>query len=519
MGKNLKRLHNLELLSFYLWKATKILTVFSLTILFVIASSKISYAENGNNNEQSVYKTWNMNSSGIGHLIGRSDGDGWSANIAQDPPGVLSYGPYETGVKSGRWAVNWVMKIDNNHVDNADVVRLEVYDADEEGIIASNVISRQQFAKADQFQEFTVQFTQLNPSHRLEFRVFWYDKAYVNLKTVSLKYVEDNKAKFWQVAKASQISHQVGRLDGGGWSANTAQDSVGFLSYGPYETEINSGIWSVSWLMKIDNNRANNANVVRLDIYDADAKEVLLSKEITRQQFTKENQFQNFSLQFSHFNPSHRLEFRTFWYDEAYINLYSLSLEALDDKTSKTWEAAKSPEISHIIGRLDGIGWSANTDQDSPGFLSYGPYVTGVDLGVWIVNWSMKIDNISLDNAEVLRLEIYDSDAGEVLMTKEIKRREFTKENEFQDFSLQFPNFDPSHHLEFRTFWYDKANINLHNISLKKFNSNTIQYLYDKTGRLIYYIYPTGRVINLQYDRNGNLLYKKELDKIVDKGD
>ena len=71
---------------------------------------------------------WNMNSANIGHLIGRADADGWSANVTQDAAGYLQYGPYTTQLGAGTHVAKWALMIDNNTLDDSAVVRLEVSD-------------------------------------------------------------------------------------------------------------------------------------------------------------------------------------------------------------------------------------------------------------------------------------------------------------------------------------------------------------------------------------------------------
>jgi hypothetical protein len=62
-------------------------------------------------------------------------------------------------------------------------------------MLAYRDITSQQFVQANQYQAFDLQFTALNPTHALEFRVYWYGQSYIKLKNVSLQLVSSIKAR------------------------------------------------------------------------------------------------------------------------------------------------------------------------------------------------------------------------------------------------------------------------------------------------------------------------------------
>ncbi|WP_256079933.1 hypothetical protein [Massilia sp. YIM B04103] len=133
--------------------------------------------------------SWNVNSPNIGHNIGRPDGDGWSANMSQDTPQFLQYGPYYTNTPVGDNIITWSFMIDNNSSDNADMLRLEVVDVDDNfSVIAQRNITRKQFKQTGRYEYFSVPF-RLDPSkrgHRLEFRSWWYGRAFIRQGVVGI---------------------------------------------------------------------------------------------------------------------------------------------------------------------------------------------------------------------------------------------------------------------------------------------------------------------------------------------
>ncbi|HEU5097586.1 MAG TPA: hypothetical protein VFU22_00970, partial [Roseiflexaceae bacterium] len=125
-----------------------------------------------------------------GVRVGRAEEDGWAASTAADPEGFLQYGPYTTTVPVGDHVVTWTLLIDNNTADDLPIVRLEVVDsASGEKILASRVLTRKEWTSANQYQWFSLPFTvdQASGSHPLEFRVYWYDHAYVRERDIILQ--------------------------------------------------------------------------------------------------------------------------------------------------------------------------------------------------------------------------------------------------------------------------------------------------------------------------------------------
>ena len=127
-------------------------------------------------------------------------------------------------------------------------------------------------------------------------------------------------AQEWLFQAETQLSHQIGRRDADGWSAATALDRSGYLSYGPYITTITPGARSATWRLLIDNNTANRGSdtVATIEVYNADANRALASKSLLRRDFAQANAYQLFTLTFNA-QAGQRLEFRVHWKDRAYI--------------------------------------------------------------------------------------------------------------------------------------------------------------------------------------------------------
>jgi hypothetical protein len=123
--------------------------------------------------------------SSVGHGTGRNDGDGWLCQTGIDEANRhMIYGPYDTSVPAGPGTAVFKMKIDNNSADNLPQVSIDVYDATTGTALASQDITRQQFTTAGQYQEFTLPYNNSTAGHALEFRVYWYGRAYIKVDWV-----------------------------------------------------------------------------------------------------------------------------------------------------------------------------------------------------------------------------------------------------------------------------------------------------------------------------------------------
>ena len=129
----------------------------------------------------------------------------------------------------------------------------------------------------------------------------------------------------------------------------------------------------------------------------------------------------------------------------------------------RRYQAEYSEQLMHQKGRRDGNAWSANTSQDTAGFLSYGPYLDNLAVGSHRVTWRLRIDNKTLDNNPVVRIDVYSG--GQVLVQRVINRSEFTDAGIWQSFNLDFTKAGQQD-LEFRTYWYGNSYMELDHVTL-----------------------------------------------------
>lgn len=256
----------------------------------------------------------------------------------------------------------------------------------------------------------------------------------------------------------SPFSHNVGRADGDAWSANTTQDSTGFMLYGPYVTGFPTGQLTTSFKLKIDSITGTNDKVATLDIRNHSTGIIMNSVDIYRNQFKASNTYQDFSLTFD--NPAgSMLEFRINYLDKA-----KLSVDKVTTLKCLGKYEAEGTVISHNTGHAVVDGWQA-TPSDALTHMIYGPYDANVPVGNRKVTFRMKIDNNTLDNQKVATLDVNDTTTG-VLTSVDITRQQFAAADTYQDFSVSFNQTAINHMLEYRVCYYKVGTVTVDKITI-----------------------------------------------------
>ena len=83
----------------------------------------------------------------------------------------------------------------------------------------------------------------------------------------------------------SALGHSVGRADGDTWVADVANDTEGHLLFGPYATDWGGGTLRAGVELAVDVADARTETIVRLDLYDADAGQVVAERDVPRAAF------------------------------------------------------------------------------------------------------------------------------------------------------------------------------------------------------------------------------------------
>lgn len=115
----------------------------------------------------------NWTGANLTHEVGQLDGaNAWCADPVRNPAsGFLAKGANARGISPGNHEAVFELKVDNFNWDNSKVVVLSVVDADNEQIVASRDLLRNEFPTT-LYQSMILKFT-ATAGHCYDFRTFW----------------------------------------------------------------------------------------------------------------------------------------------------------------------------------------------------------------------------------------------------------------------------------------------------------------------------------------------------------
>src|SRR5262249_43090037 len=125
-----------------------------------------------------------------------------------------------------------------------------------------------------------------------------------------------SREQHWE---AETLGHATGRLETDGWLCQVGIDTPNqHMVYGPYDKTIPGRPNTAVFRIKIDDNTADDAPIVSIDVNDSTTAQVLASQIITRKKFTAAGQYVTFPLPFVLPADEHAVELRVYWYGGAY---------------------------------------------------------------------------------------------------------------------------------------------------------------------------------------------------------
>ncbi len=200
----------------------------------------------------------------MAHKTGRRDLDGWSANTAADSANHLLYGPYTTTLPEGKHVATFRLLIDNNSADNLRVVYLDIFDATSNAVLGGLAVTRKMFSATHVYLDFAVPFTSA-AGHSLETRVWWDDRAFIRIDSVSLS-TEDAARTAALVARLSNVKSATRSRYALKDSLNTTMDALkviadpwgGYLGVyhvpasGGFTTRLATSTDLLTWSVRVD---------------------------------------------------------------------------------------------------------------------------------------------------------------------------------------------------------------------------------------------------------------------------
>jgi hypothetical protein len=258
--------------------------------------------------------------------------------------------------------------------------------------------------------------------------------------------------------------HRLGTPVGvSSWGA-AANSGSGFLTYGPYSSEFENGVFKAAFNLSVDDNSSDDLVVAFIDVYDNASKRQIARREVHRKEFNRPEITQPFDLTFVTLGENN-LEFRVYVFGCSYLVHHSTTLTKISSLAHLNLIDSSAVANAHPIGSpKKDRRWSASRQQGQ-GYLTVIPYDQSLPAGNYSVQCHLLIDDNSLDNEAVARLDISNAKTGAALARLDVKRMSFKERNQDQTFDVPF-EYDGSGALLLRIYVYGRAYIEESGIAL-----------------------------------------------------
>lgn len=280
--------------------------------------------------------------------------------------------------------------------------------------------------------------------------------------------------------EAESADHDTGHAIPDGRRVVPGTDAAGYMLIGPSMANSPGGENLAIFKTSIANNTLNNDPVLRIEVYDSTTNAILMGREVSRQSFKQANHDEFFILPYQSI-PGHTLQLRAYWYGNAELSMDKAMVKYNDPHAHRypvadgdvqlitTFEAEGA--YAHDTGSLAeaGTAWSADSVNDSPGYLLYGQQATAIPAtgeSGHIASFKMKIDDVHLNDAKIADLEVYDQATHTLLAKRPIYRKEFAVAGAYQDFYVTFPASGVAQKLDFKVYWDKEATLTVDHIKI-----------------------------------------------------
>ncbi|WP_058304019.1 GxGYxYP domain-containing protein [Gorillibacterium timonense] len=216
------------------------------------------------------------------------------------------------------------------------------------------------------------------------------------------------KTSYSYSATGTQVFHETGQEQTSNrqkyWTARTSIDTPNkMLAYGPYATDIPTGYNTAYYNLLVDNNTANNQDVVVIDVRDNTTGQVLATQTLTRQMWNSANSFQRFELPYTNAVAGHSLEFRVRWLGTSLVSVSSVGTTP-----------RSLVDLSNLFTSLKGL-----LAKDQPRMYTLGEeegsYTWANSLGLGYADVTDKWSLITKYRSEISGIVVYDYNVPDTL--------------------------------------------------------------------------------------------------------
>ena len=258
---------------------------------------------------------------------------------------------------------------------------------------------------------------------------------------------------FCKGAASVTFGHATGAASGDlAWTCTASNaPEVGVMLSGACAS-LPAGKHTVHFRMMVGKIKNSPDNLVRLAVNETATGTSIASRQISWNSFAAASQPADFTLAFTNATNQAPLEFQVYWNGLAAAPDLTLTDVTVDG--AQNWTAAN---LAHEVGRLDALnGWEADPVRDHvSGCLVKNSGLNDLSGGNCSADFELKVDNFNRDNLKVATLLIMDSDTGEVVASREVRRNEFPDVC-YHVFTLNF-RAAPGRRHDFKTLWHYAA--------------------------------------------------------------
>jgi hypothetical protein len=308
--------------------------------------------------------TFLANSETSFHVVGSATSDtSWGA-WTTSPSGFMTYGPYTSLFRSGSFKASFRLRLDNVDADDLYLGFIEVYDSAAQESLGRRAFHRREFSTPMAYQDLDLTFTAGDASV-LEFRVFYSGGSYVEHAQTTVRQVSATALQdLTYDGSSSDLAHSIGNPKGTAWETYTT-DQNGYMTLGPGTRLLPVGTSTATFTLAVDNNQADNGEVLRLEAVDVTNNQLLATRLVRRQDFSAPMVAQDFDLSFE-LKQQAAIDLRVYSYGRSYIQHLRTKVRPDRLTLNSLWDGTAhfEPRVNSNLGNvsslvaLDGIEYA-----------------------------------------------------------------------------------------------------------------------------------------------------------------
>lgn len=244
-----------------------------------------------------------------------TQGGGWIAQNGNET-NYMIYGPYDA-LQSGGWIAKMVAKIDDNTAtEKVAILNINnTFGTDEDKNLT---IYGNDFDKVNSWQDFEINFAKSN-NGLMEYRVFYLGQDNI---TVDYIIVSQLNKVIYEAENMYGSGHIVKDITASGGKikkATTANDSEGWMMFGPYTKDQKEGQYSASFRMKVSDNTTDDM-IAYVSCFNFGGSGTEEGFPLFANDFTAANNWQDINIDFTRTNDG-LMEYRVYFTDIADVSV------------------------------------------------------------------------------------------------------------------------------------------------------------------------------------------------------